>query len=189
MEYGPPIGHGLHDGCYDKQKQLELQVGELQRQLADPTRKTPESWPYGGLSWEKLAKHAEEGWKLSAHWTGEAKNMERLIGVLRTQLKGAVFFIHLDCHGGASFDQCKAPVCANANEVLGNLVERPNNAWTAEDVSKLHENAGKLAKDLDLPKPEKRIEPSQNEHCATGDCIWSMVGMCKCPCAKCRVAH
>lgn len=67
----------------EKAKALELQVGELQKQLADPTRKVPESWPYGGLSWEKLAKHADEGWRNSANWIGEAKNMERLLHVIR----------------------------------------------------------------------------------------------------------
>src|SRR5689334_16818012 len=46
------------------------------------------------------------------------------IGELRTQLKGAVFFIHLDKHTGATFGQCPAPVCSSANEVLGDLAEK-----------------------------------------------------------------
>lgn len=82
--------HGYQAKCVEllrvERERLLLQNSELQKQLADPTRKVPESWPYGGLSWEKLAKHAEEGWRHSADNIAKWKDMERLNGELQKQL-------------------------------------------------------------------------------------------------------
>lgn len=92
------------DEPFEKVRQLELQISELKEDIESMTREHNEC----------ATQHEKE-----------VQDANRLIGLLRTQLKSAVYFIHLDKHTNMSFDMCAAPVCLSANEILGDLAERP----------------------------------------------------------------